>query len=356
MKKKFYYGLGRPFSPFYSMIMRMRESWYLKGVLRSSTFAVPVISVGNLTMGGTGKTPMVHSLARLLQEKGFRPAIISRGYGGATKERVNIVSNGSQVLLDASYVGDEPCLLAESLPGVLVLTGVVRKLPAAKALEMGADILLLDDGFQHLAIRRDLDLVLFNADALAGNSRVFPGGDLREPVKALHRCHAFVMTGTNEHNRERAEKFSRLLEEKFPGKPVFFNGYSFSRLVRQEKGGGRTVVARDVLDGQACFAFCGIARPESFSQTLQQMAIEPVAFYVLPDHHIYRKSEVRQLAGRAEQAGATCSLCTEKDLVKLSDFDLGLPLYAVGMEVEPDPTLAEFVLDALVKQNDVSEN
>ena len=356
MKKNFYYGLGRPFSPFYSIIMRTREYWYRKGVFRSSTFKVPVISIGNLTMGGTGKTPMVQYLARFLKERGYKPAIISRGYGGATRERVNIVSNGSEVLLDASYVGDEPRLLAESLPGVPVLTGVVRKLPAAKALDMGADILLLDDGFQHLAIRRDLDLVLFNADVLAGNSRVFPGGDLREPVKALHRCHVFVLTGTNEHNRERAEKFGRLLEERFPGKPMFFTEYRFSCLVQQKKGGRRVPVARAVLDSQACFAFCGIAQPESFRRTLEQIGVEPVAFESLPDHHVYRKNVVQQLVDQAEHFGATCFLCTEKDLVKLSDVDLGLPLYAVAMEVDPGPSLAEFVLDSLEKQRVFAEN
>ncbi|RUM46064.1 MAG: tetraacyldisaccharide 4'-kinase [Desulfocapsa sp.] len=351
MKTTVYYGLGRPFSPLYSMAMRIREQCYRTGMFRRTVVDVPVISVGNLTMGGTGKTPMVQYIARFLQHQGYQPAIISRGYGGATKERINIVSNGREVLLDAAYVGDEPRLLAETLPGVFVLTGVVRKLPVAKALKMGADVLLLDDGFQHLAIRRDLDLVLFNADTLAGNSRVFPGGDLREPVKALHRCHAFILTGSNEQNRERAEKFSRLLEERFPGRPVFFSGYRFAHLVQQNKeGNSARVVAPDVLEGQACYAFCGIARPEGFRSTLEQLAIEPVAFHPLPDHHVYRKNVVRQLAGQAERTGATCFLCTEKDLVKLSDVDLGLPLYAVSMKVDAEQDLTEFVLQFAGKQ------
>ena len=178
MNRNFYFGLGRPFSPLYSFAMRVRESWYQKGILNSVSFDVPVISIGNLTMGGTGKTPTVKYLAGLLQERGYRPAIISRGYGGATNERVNIVSDGNAILLDADYVGDEPRMLAEALPDVFVLTGVVRKLPAARAVEMGADVLILDDGFQHLAIQRDVDLVLFHADTLAGNSRVFPGGNV----------------------------------------------------------------------------------------------------------------------------------------------------------------------------------
>jgi len=349
MNRNFYYGLGRPFSPLYSLVMRVRERWYQKGIFRSTSFEVPVISIGNLTMGGTGKTPMVKYLAHLLQEQGFQPAIISRGYGGATRERVNIVSNGKDLLLDAAYVGDEPRMLAESLPGVFVLTGVIRKLPAARAVEMGADVLLLDDGFQHLAINRNLDLVLFNADYLAGNSRVFPGGDLREPVKALNRCHGFILTGTNDHNTERAGKFAELLQEKFPGRPVFNSRYRVAGLVRQEKGGGRVEVDREVLDEQRCYGFCGIARPESFRQTLEEFAIEPVGFQALADHHSYHNKEVRQLLNRAEKKSADCLLCTEKDLGKLCNHTLGLPLYALTMEVDPDPALKQFVLPHVSK-------
>jgi tetraacyldisaccharide 4'-kinase len=324
--------------------MRIREYLYQKGVFSSTSFDVPVISIGNLTMGGTGKTPMVQHLARLLQKNGFQPAIVSRGYGGATKERINIVSDGEHVLLDAAYVGDEPRMLAEALPGVFLLTGIVRRLPAAKAVEMGADILLLDDGFQHLAIRRDLDLVLFNADKLAGNSRVFPGGALREPVRALRRCHAFLLTGIDERNREQAERFRRLLEKKFPGRPVFFSEYRTAGLVRQKKEGERIPMRRDELAGKRCFAFCGIARPEGFRRTLAELGIEPVAFKALADHHSYTGKVVRQLITEAKKAGANFLLCTEKDLVKLCDFDLRLPLYGAVMKALPDLGLTDLIL------------
>jgi tetraacyldisaccharide 4'-kinase len=343
MNKNFYYSLGRPFSPLYSMVMTIRERCYCRGILKSAALDVPVISIGNLTMGGTGKTPLVRYLAALLQEQGLQPSIISRGYGGATRERVNIVSDGKEVLLDASYVGDEPRMLAESLPGVFVLTGIVRKLPAAQAVAMGADVLLLDDGFQHLALRRDLDLVLFNSDELAGNSRVFPGGDLREPVKALHRCDAFIMTGTTEQNRERANKFADLLREKFPGKPVIFSSNRVSGFVQQQADGTRVTVQQAELDNNYCFAFCGIGRPDGFRQTIAGLGLEPVAFMALADHHAYQKKIIKQLRSEAEKAGAACFLCTEKDLVKLQGFDLGLPLYAICMEAVPDPDLAEFI-------------
>ncbi len=348
MDKKFYYGIGRPFSPIYSMVMAMRQSWYVREILKSTSFSVPVISVGNLTMGGTGKTPMVKYLAALLREQGMQPAIISRGYGGATKERVNIVSDGKEVLLEAGYVGDEPRMLAESLPGVPVLTGIVRKLPAARAIAMGADVLLLDDGFQHLAIQRDLDLVLFNCDELAGNSRVFPGGDLREPVKALARSDVFILTGVADRNRERAGKFGQLLQEKFPERPVFFSEYRSTGFVLQEQDGKRVAVQQTDLAGKSCFAFCGIGRPDSFRQTVAQSAIDPVAFKALPDHHAYQQRVVKQLKIEAEKAGADCFLCTEKDLVKLHGFDLGLPLYGICMEAVPDPGLGNLIVEKII--------
>lgn len=344
MNQNFYYSLGRPLAPLYSFAMRLRAQFYVNGVLASSAFAVPVISIGNLTLGGTGKTPLVQHLARLLQANGFQPAIISRGYGGATKERINIVSDGGRPLLDASYVGDEPRLLAETLPGMPVLTGIVRKLPAAKAVELGANVLLLDDGFQHLAVRRDLDLVLFNADTLAGNSRVFPGGDLREPVRALYRAHAFVLTGTDESNIARAVQFKNLLHEKFPDRPTYFSGSRAVGLIQQMQNGRRMPAQPDELAGRRCFAFCGIARPEGFEKTLKQLALTPAAFKALPDHHAYKEQAVRQLSQAAEQAEADCLLCTEKDLVKLRGFALKLPLYGVMMQAAPESGLDTLVL------------
>ncbi|MCI5139124.1 MAG: tetraacyldisaccharide 4'-kinase [Candidatus Electrothrix sp. AR1] len=344
MNRNFYYALGRPFSPFYSTAMRLREYLYQKRIFKSTPFTVPVISVGNLTLGGTGKTPMVQYLARLLQENGYQPAIISRGYGGATKERINIVSDGKEIFLGADYVGDEPRMLAETLPGVFVLTGIVRKLPAAEAVKMGADILLLDDGFQHMAIRRDLDIVLFNTDKLAGNSRVFPGGDLREPINALKRCHAFVLTGTDEQNQQRAENFKAVLNKKFPDKPVFFSRNCPTGLILQKTDGEKIPVQPEELADQQCFAFCGIARPEGFNQTLNKLNIQPIALRALPDHFAYAAKTVRQLIAEAQQAGATCFLCTEKDLVKLRNIDLKLPLYGVVMEAQPDKELNHLIL------------
>lgn len=341
--------LGRPFSPLYSWAMRAREAGYRRGVFRSYHFPVPVVSVGNLTMGGTGKTPMVHYLARLLQQNSFKPAIISRGYGGTAQGPVNIVSDGCSLLLDAKAAGDEPRMLAETLPGVPVLTGIVRRLPAQRAVDLGADVLLLDDGFQHLPIQRDVNLVLFNTDRLAGNSRVFPGGDLREPVAALHRATGFVLTGVYEANRDRAQRFRDLLATKFPGIPTFLTGYEVETLVRLMPSGETVPVAAATVANLKGYGFCGIAHPESFRETVRGIGVDLTGFTGFADHRQYSDSLVERLISTARKTGADFLLTTEKDLVKFSGYahQLPVPLYGIRMQVLVDEEFTATVLRAL---------
>ena len=344
--KRLLFALGRPFSPLYGLAMRLREQCYRKGIFKSERFPVPVISVGNLTLGGTGKTPMVQAIVRLLLEAGRKPAVISRGYGGATREPVNVVSDGSDVLLPADLVGDEPRLLAETLPGAMVLTGVVRRLPARRAVEMGADVLVLDDGFQHLAVARDLDLVLFSADYLAGNSRIFPGGDLREPVAALARASCFVLTGVHADNRDRAGRFADLLSERFPAVPVFFTQTGLQGWV-QRAGETCAPVSLDPssLEEKKIVALCGIARPESFRQSLAQAGITPASMLALPDHHRYKAADLAHIRKQVQQLGAELVLTTEKDLVKLGQAELGVPVLALRLKVIMDRDLQQLILD-----------
>ena len=347
--RAFYFSLGRPLSPVYSLAMRLREAWYRRGILQAYRLDVPVISVGNLTMGGAGKTPMVQYLARQLRKNGFHPAVVSRGYGGRANAKVNVVSDGVTLLLDAKLAGDEPRLLAETLPGIPVLTGIVRRLPAQRAVEMGADVLLLDDGFQHLQIVRDVNLVLFNTDRLAGNSRVFPGGDLREPVVALHRATHFVMTGVHDDNRDRAIRFADLLQSKFPNIPITYTGYQVDGLVGLSPSGTIEPMAADPIGLKNCFGFCGIAHPESFRQTLVGRGIELAGFLPLDDHQPYTNTVIARLVANAQQSGARILITTEKDLVKLVAQAPGLPmpLYGLRMQVDAEEYFVQEILGVI---------
>ncbi len=335
MPKKFssLYFIGRPFSPLYSAIMKTREAFYFKGIKRRHKLDIPIISVGNLTMGGTGKTPIVALLASLLQKEGFKPAIISRGYGGAAGNKVNVVSDGNEIFLDAEAAGDEPCFLAKNLPGIPVLTGIVRILPCNHAVkQLDCNILILDDGFQHMAVRRDLDLVLFSAATLAGNSRVFPGGDLREPVSALKRGHAFIITGVTDELRERCIGFKKLLQQRYPDTPVFFTFY---------QAVGTTSLAHNTVQELSelpapLFAFCGIAQPHLFQKSLETENIPISGFMPLRDHQAFTPSLMKTIITQAEKSGAKGLITTEKDLIKLKKDSFQLPCFALKMEVQPD--------------------
>ncbi|MBU1231269.1 MAG: tetraacyldisaccharide 4'-kinase [Proteobacteria bacterium] len=332
--------LGRPFSPLYSAVMKARETLYLKGLKHRYQLPVPIISVGNLTMGGTGKTPVVAYLASLLLKKGLRPAIISRGYGGAAGNKVNVVSDGKTIFLDASAAGDEPCFLAKSLPGVPVLTGIVKILPCRHAIDkLGCNILLLDDGFQHLSVQRDLDLVLFSGAKLAGNSRVFPGGDLREPVSALKRCHGFMLTGITDANRDRCTQFRELLQQRFPQKPVFLSTY---QPVGANQAGSDELHNLSSLP-TPLYGFSGIAQPELFRNSLEENGISLSGFMALKDHQAYSQGLLKKINKQAERCGASALITTEKDLIKLQSNSFQLPCFALKMDVHPDPSFVEFI-------------
>ncbi len=345
--KQLCFFLGRPLSPLYSITMHLRALFYQKNYFKTYRLPVPVISVGNLTLGGTGKTPVVQYLARLLQEKGYNPAIISRGYGGTSREAINIVSNGSELLLDATTGGDESCFLAETLPGIPVLTGVVRRLPAEHALKMGANVLLLDDGFQHMQLARDLNLVLFKTDILAGNSRVFPGGELREPVKALKRATKFIMTDVYPGNRERAEQFTSLLHLKFPEITTEFATYEMNRIVQLDNNDNISPTEHSGLHQKSTYGFCGIAHPHAFKQTLKQQKFNVVGFCGLSDHVKYTDQRISTLLANADKVGAEALVTTEKDLVKFKRKTLPLPLYALRMETKFNPAFDQYVLETI---------
>lgn len=335
------FTFGRPLSPLYGLAMKVRELCYTRGFFRSHALPVPVISVGNLVLGGTGKTPTVRYLAEFFRERGYHPAVLSRGYGGKTRERISVVSDGLKILLDPQQVGDEPYMLAQSLPGISVLTGARRIFPARWAIEqLHADILILDDGFQHLAVNRDVDLVLFDGSELAGNSRIFPGGVLREPVSALRRSHAFVLTGITEKNRQRAQLFGELLQQRFAGKPVFYSSIDLE-LKRVHDAGAEASKER------VFFGFCGIANPARFTESLNDMGVQLAGNLALPDHAVYTQSLVDDLCVRARACGATHLVTTEKDYVKMERLQVSMPVEVLEIAMKKSGELEEFILQSL---------
>lgn len=317
---------------------------YEQGLFRQNSLPVPVISVGNLVLGGSGKTPTVKYLTNFLAQQGYHPAIISRGYGGKARQKVNVVSDGHTIFLPPERAGDEPYMLAEALPGVPVLTGSQRLHPCLRAIEdFNVDILILDDGFQHLAIKRNIDIVLFDGTDLAGNKRIFPGGTLREPVSALHRCDAFLITGINEKNKEQAQQFGEFLKFKFTSKPVFFA--SLGRLKLQCPDDHDT--SSSFCSDGPFFAFCGIANPSRFQESLHSMLIQQSGFLALPDHVRYNQAMMTDICKQAVTSGARKLVTTQKDFVKIKNFDSTLLRHVVEIGFQAENDFGLFVTNAI---------
>lgn len=330
---------GRPLGPLYGLIMKFRELLYTKQVFKQENPGAPVISVGNLVLGGTGKTPTVIHLAQMLQAAGLKPAVISRGYGGKSKATVNVVSDGKSILMDATSAGDEPILIAQSLVGVPVVTGKKRIFPARYAVDhLGANIILLDDGFQHMAVSRDINLVLFDASALAGNSRIFPGGPLREPVAALKRTSAFLITGQNKENKKRSDLFGALLQERFPEIPLYVSVLSESIVVDQAENRVNVTGIKDA------YAFCAIAQPDRVQSTLSDLGINLVGCKAYQDHSPYDQQVITALCSQATEKKARCLITTAKDFVKIKEYHFTLPLFVLQIKQQPESAFNDYIL------------
>jgi tetraacyldisaccharide 4'-kinase len=274
-----------------------------------------VVSIGNLSLGGTGKTPAVFMTAQWAFQEGHHVAILSRGYGGRYKEGVYVLSSGSEIYGTPHEGGDEPYFLAQSLPGIPVILSKNRYLAGMEAHKrFGSHYFVLDDGFQHLALKRDLDILLLDGRNPFGNRRLFPWGPLREPIGNIERADTIILTRTNEDNYNTA--LQDFLEARFPEKPVFKSDHIPDKLVLSN---GSIMEDARKLQEKKVVAFSGIARPGSFRETLERLGARVLLFKVFKDHHPFSPKEVAWLFARGKKLGADFLVTTGKDWVRLDD-------------------------------------
>ncbi len=313
----------------YGAAVAARNRAYDLGFLPVHRLGCRVLCVGNLTVGGTGKTPTVIALADALVRRGQKPCILLRGYGGRAAGG-SVVSDGNAVLLDWRQAGDEAVLLARRLPGVPVVIGADRVRAGAAALaRFRPDVLLLDDGFQHRRLHRDVDLVLLDAADPFGGGRLLPRGGLREPVRSLARAHAVLVTRADEApDRERV----RAQLAACGVAPAAWSRHRPAELLDLAAGGARPLEA---LRGRRVFALSGIGRPQSFQRTLQGLGACLVGREVFPDHHAYTCEDAAAVARAAAASGAEWIVTTEKDAVRLPEAGaLGRPTLALRIALE----------------------
>ncbi len=328
----------------YRAAVGLRNALYDGGRLPIHRLPCLVVSLGNLTVGGTGKTPLTSHVASFLRESGYRVGIVSRGYGRRRGRSPLLVSDGRSLLADAASAGDEPCLMARDNPAVPVAVGADRVAAARLLMRLTpCEVLLLDDAFQHRRLARDIDLLLVDGRDPWGNGKMLPRGPLREPVDSLARADALVVTRSDGRG---PEALRSALGRHHPGVPQFH-----CRLVPRGfvKPDGETV-GPAALHGFSAYAFSGIARPERFEDDLKGLGLRIAATRRFPDHHAYRRRDLEEIGAEARLSGADVLVTTEKDLVRIVQPPEGpTPLYALAIQVffPWKPGLHEFLLDRL---------
>ena len=317
-----------PFSSIYNMILSVREFLYRTSLKDSKRLPSKVVSIGNLTLGGTGKTPAVIALAEEAKKRGFKPCVLTRGYRG--KMKTPCMANKDNVpCLNTHLAGDEPVLMASRLRDIPVVIGRNRYFAGMSAIDdTGKDainLFILDDGFQHWALHRDLDILLIDAANPFGNNKLFPEGILREPLKSMSRADIIVLTKTDAASREQMDALILKIKRYNQYAPL----YSSSHMPVSFVNAQGTVRGLDFINKKRVYAFSGIANPAYFKTSLTAIGAEVVKFNSFRDHYKYKQQDIDSIM---ETAGGLEIITTEKDLVKLMELNLSEKIFALRID------------------------
>lgn len=356
----FLLGLLRIFSAIYGLGVRATLYLYKSGVLKQHKLDCQVISLGNITVGGTGKTPTAQRLATIIRDMGYRVVILNRGYRAGWTGQVGLVSDGYKSYMTVTEAGDEAYLLAKSLPGVPVVIGKNRILTGQYAVEkLKADVIILDDGYQHWQLARDLDIVLIDALNIFGNNFLLPRGTLREPLSNLGRAQAFLLTKVDQSTDDAKDIIHGTLARYNDQALVVESIHQpkcFVEIEEWYKGVRITNVALETIRNQKVVALSAIGNPTSFEQTILDIGVAEVCGVRYADHHDYTMAEMQNIMQRGVDEKAYALITTEKDAVKIpAEFihsERPLPLYVLSIAVHFTEGYEEFM--ELVK--DVTRN
>jgi tetraacyldisaccharide 4'-kinase len=343
-----------PFSAIYSLALKCRRFCY-DHLKKPDRLPAKVVSIGNITLGGTGKTPAVIALAIEARKRGLNPCVLTRGYKGSAKETC-FISKGEAPLLDAGQAGDEAFLMAKALKGVPVVKGSNRFRAGIMALEYDqlaivnlpqSRLFLLDDGFQHWRLNRDMDIVLIDATNPFGNRKLFPEGIMREPFSALGRANIILITKSDVAGESAVSAITRDIR-KYNEKAPVFNSFHKPAAVINSEGEERSP---DSLRQKKVYAFAGIANPAYFQATLRSVGADIINFRKFRDHHVYTQKEVDEIK---KDARGLEIITTEKDLVKLRELELPENISALKIEFSVDQAFYDHIFKLLEYENKIN--
>jgi len=335
-----YRFFASPLSSIYSLAAITRANLFQKGLLKSYRPRCTVVSVGNLTPGGSGKTPLVLALAKAFSDKGLKTVTLTRGYRGSGKDRAVVVAPDA----DPAVMGDEPVMMAAIMPSVPVIKAARRARGAQVAEEIfNPDVLLLDDGFGHLALARDFDIVAVDALRGFGNCKTIPAGPLREPISALKRADCVIITHSDIAETGSKDELLKIIKKYAPESIVLEAALRVEGIIRNA---GDSPEPLDLLAGRKVVAFSGIGNPSAFRRTIENLGIEVAASLSFPDHHFYRDPDINDITRAVAGANSYCALTTEKDLARLGKRKFPAELFAlrIAMEVERFGWLTDRIL------------
>ena len=346
----------------YGGLVKLRAEVYQGGMIKVKSLPCTVISIGNITAGGTGKTPMTLYVAELAQRLGYEVVVISRGYKGELEKTGGIVSNGKTVLMGPEEAGDEPFMLASRLKGIPVIVGKSRFEAGKLAIKkFNPDVIVLDDAFQHLKLKRDINLVLLDAKNPFGNSYLLPRGVLREPVSALSRGDAFVLTRSGFASASAIKNFLAELKGFIQGKPTFNTSHvPYAYIVKKGKHVPFESISKnsflydfDFLRDRRVFAFAGIARNDDFRRTIEGFRCIVAGFLEFPDHHRYSETDFNTVLRLAKEANVEFLFTTEKDharIAQMMTWPIDLVVVGINIFFESDEKgFSEFVKNRIIR-------
>ena len=335
----------------YGLATQLRLVVYKTGFLRAKCLPTHIISIGNITTGGTGKTPFVAMLAKWAETHGFKVAILSRGYKGKGSNDSLVVSDGKTVLASVDDAGDEPVMLATTLPSVPVLISKKRYKIGSLALKLfNSELLLLDDGYQHISLHRDMNILLVDANRQFGNRSLLPLGPLREPIEQIKRADIIVITKcTDTHT---GGKLVDYFQKNFPAKSIFRSRYFPNQVIFPL---ARITHPPDILNGKNVVVFAGIAHPDDFLETVKSCGANIVHFKAFSDHHFFSKHEIEELVSWKNQSNVDFLLTTEKDWIRIDgkiepDLDIAILTIKIELLSERD-AFFESIKQGIIRSN-----